>query len=91
MQAATAFPTVIEGRNRIGFNVAGIARLAAVHNVSVAATARVLPRVGSWRECLSTFGPAAKAGNDRRRFSRGAAERVRRFYHRLSRVSYSYR
>ena len=34
---------------------------------------------GSWRECLSTFGPAAKANNDRCRLCCAAAERVRRF------------
>jgi hypothetical protein len=58
---------------------ADIAPPAAARNVPRAATARVLSRVASCRECLSTFGPAAKAGNARRRLCRGAAERVRLF------------
>jgi hypothetical protein len=83
------FPSVIGGPEWLPFTAAVFAPLAAVRNVSGAAAVRVSPRVGTWRECLSTFGLAAKAGNDRPQLCRGAAERGRRFPHRLDRVSYS--
>jgi len=87
--ADAAYPSVIGGSEFLPFTVADIAPLAAGHNVWAAATTRVSAPVESWRECPSTFGLAATAGNGQRRFCLGAAERVRRFPHRLGRVSYS--